>query len=56
MYQRKSHIRFVVYIPTQYINKICTIPGMSNHDTTNFEALDSLEKKEAQGRKLHKAD
>jgi len=24
------------------INKICTIPGMSNHDAVSFEALTSV--------------
>ena len=41
------------------INKIDTIPGMSDHDAVSFEVLTSLEKHKIQRRKIfqfHKAD
>ena len=57
---RENHVLDLVFASQpNTINKICTIPGMSDHDTISFEALTNLEKQKIQGRKVfqfHKAD
>ena len=57
---RENHILDLVFVSQpNTINKIDTIPGMSDHDAVSFEVLTSLEKHKIQRRKIfrfHKAD
>jgi len=59
-YTREKHILDLVFISQpNATDKVCTIPGMSDHDAISFEVQISLEKQEVQRRKIfqfHKAD
>jgi len=57
---RENHILDLVFVPQpSAIDKIYTIPGMSDHHAISFEVVTSLEKFKLKERKVfqyHKAD